>query len=580
MKIARYFFFALVGVIYPWVIMGPFSASTGSVSVRLALFAALTLLGAVVLKPSRPSSTWGLSLAAAMLFYGLIYRLAAFLPDISTYPFSLGWSEASRYYYASLFLPEKLYGSWTQPSVLHPSRYLMQAVPFLAPGLPIWVHRAWQVFLWIVFPLATGLLLARRLSIQDGFKGAMFTAWAFLFLFQGPLYYHLLVMVVVVLWGFDRHRVGRTTFIILAASAWAGISRINWLPVPGMLAAALYFLESSVDEENWLRYLVKPALWTGLGTFLAFAVQVGYEHFSGNPPEYFGSSFTSDLLWYRLLPSVTYPVGVLPAALLVSIPLLLLILNRTVKRVPGKKGLSGFGLPYHPIRLLGLGAILFVLGVGGIVVSVKIGGGSNLHNIDAFLVLLLVTGSYITFGNFVRDGNSMGENWLPAGVLVSLAIVVPVALAVTQRSPLQPHDPTKASAAIEKLNQSFSQLTSDGGEVLLISERHLLTFNYLKTRPVIHKYEKVFLMEMAMAGSEAYFEDFYKDLGSQRYKLIVSDPLWPHYQGRSHPFGEENDAWVRWVVEPLLCTYKEWVTIPEVPVVLLVPNQESSSCLE
>jgi len=62
----------------------------------------------------------------------------------------------------------------------------------------------------------------------------------------------------------------------------------------------------------------------------------------------------------------------LPGALLVLIPLLLLGLSKL-------KGQWSF---YHPIRLLGIGSILFILFAGGVVVSVKIGGGSNLHPIE------------------------------------------------------------------------------------------------------------------------------------------------------------------------------------------------------
>ena len=62
------------------------------------------------------------------------YKLASFIPDISTYPFSLAWSEASRYYYASLWLSKQVYGQLIPPSVLHPSRYLLQAIPVPVSG--------------------------------------------------------------------------------------------------------------------------------------------------------------------------------------------------------------------------------------------------------------------------------------------------------------------------------------------------------------------------------------------------------------------------------------------------------------
>jgi hypothetical protein len=163
-------------------------------------------------------------------------------------------------------------------------------------------------------------------------------------------------------------------------------------------------------------------------------------------------------------------------------------------------------------------------------------------------------------------------------ILAAMAVVLPVLFAITAGGPLPNRNQAAAAAALHELEQSVSQITAEGGEALFIAERHLLIFQNLDAGPVVHKYEKVFLMEMAMAGSKPYFDDFYEDLYSHRFGLIISNPLWPHYQGRTHSFGEENDAWVRWVVEPLLCSYKEWKTLPDVPLVLLIPNEAMEDC--
>jgi hypothetical protein len=96
----------------------------------------------------------------------LIYIVVSLLPEISTYPLTLGWSETSRYYNASLFFSQRIYGISTPPTVLHPSRYLMQAVPFLFPDSPLWLHRAWQVFLWLAAPLLTAIILVRRFFLE------------------------------------------------------------------------------------------------------------------------------------------------------------------------------------------------------------------------------------------------------------------------------------------------------------------------------------------------------------------------------------------------------------------------------
>ena len=44
-------------------------------------------------------------------------------------------------------------------------------------------------------------------------------------------------------------------------------------------------------------------------------------------------------------------------------------------------------------------------------------------------------------------------------------------------------------------------------------------------------------------------------LRAQRFAAIVVDPLSYRLLGRNYAFGEENNAWVQWVVEPVLCYY-------------------------
>jgi len=65
------------------------------------------------------AGNWGKYLATSVLLIAFCAKIATFFPEVSTYPFSLGWSEASRYYYASLFLSKQIYGIDTPPSVLH-----------------------------------------------------------------------------------------------------------------------------------------------------------------------------------------------------------------------------------------------------------------------------------------------------------------------------------------------------------------------------------------------------------------------------------------------------------------------------
>jgi hypothetical protein len=46
----------------------------------------------------------------------------------------------------------------------------------------------------------------------------------------------------------------------------------------------------------------------------------------------------------------------------------------------------------------------------------------------------------------------------------------------------------------------------------------------------------------------------------------------------SFQFGEENNAWVKWVSGPVLCYYDQKTTLKEVGVQLLVPKSEPVDC--
>ncbi|RPI78218.1 MAG: hypothetical protein EHM41_25920, partial [Chloroflexi bacterium] len=248
--------FVLLLPVFTWLVMGPFSTRFDSFRNRTIAFVLLAAAGTVLIRRAFPRLSWAAAVFSSVLFQGTAYRLALFIPEISTYPFSLGWSEGSRYYYASLYFARRIYGFWTPLSVLHPTRYLMQAVPFLLPGLPVLAHRIWQVLLWISLSSLTAYVLVLRLNLKDKLPALLLGVWAFLFLFQGPVYYHLLVIVIAVVWLFDVKKFWRSLLVVLAASAWAGVSRINWLPVPGMLAAILYFCEVEVRGKKLMNYLL------------------------------------------------------------------------------------------------------------------------------------------------------------------------------------------------------------------------------------------------------------------------------------------------------------------------------------
>ncbi len=137
--------------------------------------------------------------------------------------------------------------------------------------------------------------------------------------------------------------------------------------------------EQSIVFRDIFIYLLKPAGWFLLSMGIAFLSQGLYILWSGNPTSEFTSSFSSGLLWYRLWPNPTFILGILPGILLLSFPSLWIIVLR-LREFSDTKPLWR---SIHIIRLLGLAAVLVVLFIAGLVVSVKIGGGSNLHNMDS-----------------------------------------------------------------------------------------------------------------------------------------------------------------------------------------------------
>ncbi|MCW5875359.1 MAG: hypothetical protein KIS85_00635 [Anaerolineales bacterium] len=558
--------FAGLLVVMPLVALGFYGRFMLDGYTRLFLFWVLAVLGATLLVAWRKSS-WLSALPASLLAIASVYLAATFFLMVQTYPFSLEWSEISRYYQASFFFSEAVYGVKLPWPVTHPSRYMLQSLPFLIPGAELWVHRLWQAMLWVSMPLLTAWVLARRLQVAPAVPRLLFILWVFLFLMQGAVFYHLLPCVFLVLVGFDPKRLGRTLVFLALASIWAGLSRINWVPLPGALAALLYFVEVRPAARHSvlsLDYLWKLALYTIGGSLLALGAYALYIANSGNPPEQFSSSFTSALLWQRLWPNAAFPLGILPGILLVSAPLFALLALRL--RQPG----AGLGT----WRWLGVSALLLIFFVGGLVVSVKIGGGTNLHNMDAYMVLLLVLTAALILGRYAPEQSvKLPALRVPAWLLAAL-LILPICFAVLSGGPLlRLAPPQEAEQWLLRVQTEAQRALDNGTHVLFISQRHLLTFDLIENVPLYRDYEKLFLMEMAISNNTAYLQRFAQLLDEQRFGLIVTDPLYLHLVDESQDtLAAENNDWVRNVSHPVLCAYDPILTLNNPSIQLLVPR--------
>ncbi|MFZ5910065.1 MAG: hypothetical protein ACOYYU_08635 [Chloroflexota bacterium] len=534
--------------------------------VRCLVFWAFSLAGMYALKMRRESLPWLTAWLISVACQTAFHLLVSHFTSITAYPFAMGWSETSRYYYPSLFLSEGIFGTRLPWPILHPSLHLLLVPPYWFDG-PLWLHRAWQVFLRFALLGSTAFTLLQRLNVKGRALRWLAWGWMTLFLFQGPVYFHLTVPLILILWGFSARDNRRTWLAVILASAWSGLSRINWYPVPGLLATVLFLLETPYNGKRPWRYLLKPASWTVVGMGIAFTTQRAYIALSGIPdPRFFYTSLTSNLLWYRLLPNASYFLGVLPGALLASLPVWIgmgLILPRA---------------RLHPLRSGVILATLLAFFLGGLLVSMKIGGGVDIHNLDAYLSLLLVVFAYLVFARYAPEGGQPARPIsLPWG-LVALLVVVPAWFSLQLGGGFKVYDAARTQSVLAELQARVDAVNAQGGEILFITQRHLVSMGMLDGVRMVPEYEREELMEMAMGNNQEYLKIFRADMEAQRFDMIVVDPLTYRLLGRNYAFGEENNAWVKRVMKPILCNYREEVIYPEDQIAIYVPQEGERVC--
>ncbi len=520
----------------------------------------LTLLQALGIKILLRSS-WIQSSGLALLIGGIVFQACFVLQPVTDYPFSMGWSEASRFYYGSLPFSKSVYGVSLPLSVWHGSRYFLLSIPFLFGNSTLWAARLWQAFLWISLSSAASFFLTRRLKLDSPLMKFLIGGWFALFLFQGAVYYHLLVCVIIVFAGISPKQNLKSLLAVILASFWAGMSRVNWFPVPAMLAIAIYLLEQPLSKsKNFWQYIQIPALWGVTGLFFAFVGQFFYISISGNHDlSAFGSSFTSALLWYRWWPSDTNPLGVIPGTLLVSFPPCLLLVWI----------LRGRWNMLHPIRWIGILAMLVVLLGGGLVVSTKIGGGGDLHNMDAYIVLVGLIIIYF-FSNLVEaESLPLTLHKIDPPLLMNFLLIIPVIFSLSRVVLPVQYDQVQASNDLLTLRQTV-QGYSAKGEVLFIYERHLLTFGMIPNIPIVPEYEVISLTEMAISGNQPYLDKFYSDLEKHRFTAIVARKQ--NLDATTGDFAEESNAWNQLVAYHLLCEYEPVLTLDSSNIQVFVPR--------
>jgi hypothetical protein len=584
----------------------PWGIVFGGLYFRLFVWVYIALGLAIFLQAGEHLLKWS-GLLTALLLTSSVFSIAAALMNVSNYPFSLGWSEGNRMWDYSIMFGRHLYDYPPDRNIfvlLDMGRQFIGGIPFLFPGVSIQMERFW-VGLTTIFPYLLLGFAAFRFDHKNKRLWVLLAFCAFIFLKQGPIHPPLVIcaFVVALLW---RSPLWLGIPLIIATGYFALESRFTWLFAPGIWIVMLEFSGASLEngriqKTTWWRAAILGLSGVIGGYFGSTLVNWVRSLITGGGPASLAggaisvSSVTSSvsvqpLLWYRLFPNATYGVGILLALLIAIAPTLTILfyLSATKKWVLNTWQKLGIILP------------LLAFLVVGLVVSTKIGGGGDLHNLDMFLIGIFFT-AVIAWENGGRQwlGQIDASPLWVKGALVLLLVLpgiqslsalrsfrfaedLPWLVTLTDVSDgkflemLLPED--EVDDILQTIRQEVETRKSQG-EVLFLDQRQLLTFGYIKDVPFVPEYEKKMLMNEAMAAREAYFASFYADLEAHRFSLIISEPLRAPIKDSNFEFGEENNAWVKWVVEPMLCYYQEIETFRSPQIQLLVPKQGELDCL-
>lgn len=521
---------------------------------------------------------------------GAVYAASAKLVFLTGYPFPLYWSEGNRFFdYSTLFgsfryiVPrgKDIYSftSW--------GMQLPWALPFIFPNLSIGAFRLWYQLMWILPSFLFGITTYKTFNREKGLSinSLTFGLWAFVVLDQGPIYTPLIIAGILTMLGLC-FRLVPAALVIMLASFYAYESRWTWSFAPGLWAgmASLLITNNPSFSRKKPMELFRPVFLSLAGlfggrilpdvipllaswlraipsTFSSSYTTVGSNSISINVvPNVIVSATSQPLLWERLYPNSTYPPGILLGIAWAALPIIALLLILAIKKI------------WQPNWLQA--AATFIVSTGffaiGLTASVKIGGGSNLHNLDMFLVTLIIiaAAALANFWPYGKGAPSVGF-WVSA--LVSIIMVFPVTYSVLPAE--KPHLPDAVTVE-ESLTVIRNQIgeTQSNEDILFIDHRHLLTFNLVPQVPLVDEYEKKKLMDKAMRSDVAYFESFYEDIRNHRFALIINEPLNVIIRGEDYSFGDENDAYVKWVTIPLTCNYEAIYTNYETGVELLIPR--------
>jgi hypothetical protein len=328
----------------------------------------------------------------------------------------------------------------------------------------------------------------------------------------------------------------------------------------------LYLFTEPISGKNLWRYLRWPLVYLAVGGMASFGSYLVFIKATGNVIPFLDPRMHYAYFLYKLWPNAGF-VGLLPGIILLCLPVLSVILYSIWKYMN----------QLHWLRWLGIASLLLLFFAGSTVVSLRAGGGYDLHNYDSLLLLLFMCGCFFGLQAVSRDKPFQQEK----AVLSNYGVVFCL-LAVSIFFSYRPAQPSPASktnestAAIQQITLLINKYAQAGHPVLFIDERQLLVYRLISGTQITVPYDKIELMEMAMAKNPAYSQKFSTDIKNQKYSLIISEilPKWlkPFNKNQFDRDWYENNVWVQVVSTPILAYYSPIYTNTDLGFAIYAPK--------
>ena len=288
--------------------------------------------------------------------------------------------------------------------------------------------------------------------------------------------------------------------------------------------------DGKIKSTFWNSFLIGvPGLAGGLIGYLLVGVVSNQESSVVN------AAFSHAQIWQRLWPNQANGIGLLLWILIAAVPGLFLV----ARSFPALKTID------QRFRYLVISGILGVFFLGGIFVSIKIGAGSDLHNFDAFLLLLLIAAVYEIKQQLPFSLPEFNRSVFFAAVF-SFLFLLPGLFVLHRTNSIQVYDNTAAYQTISEIQEIIDTSNQAGEEVLLADEQHLILFGKLEDINYYSHFDKAVVLEVVMAKDTDYINRHYQaPLAEQQFDVIIIEVQPRQYKDPSTSmWAEENNLYL------------------------------------